>query len=170
MSALAVAFNVPGRPVPQGSMTAFVVHPKAKVGSLPPKPRAIVTDQKGATLGPWKQEIAYRAGLAMGGLDPYRGPVSVGLTFSLSRPRSHFGAKGLRPAAEKYPTHYPDLDKLTRSVLDALKGIVIADDAQVVVLTCGKLYAEQTGVAVSVFDMDSMERAHERLDAPVLAM
>ena len=47
------------------------------------------------------------------------------------------------------PIVKPDLDKLVRSVLDALSGVVFADDAQVTGLLTVKRY-EQAGVPVGV--------------------
>jgi crossover junction endodeoxyribonuclease RusA len=64
-------------------------------------------------------------------------PLDVGITWSLARPKSHWGtgrnADRLKPSAPAYPTSPPDLDKLTRAVFDALtKSGRLGDDAQIV--------------------------------------
>jgi hypothetical protein len=59
------------------------------------------------------------------------------------RPRDHFGARGtVKPSAPKYPATTPDIDKLARALLDALTGVLVLDDKQVVELTCRKSWAE----------------------------
>ena len=54
------------------------------------------------------------------------GPVAVGLRFYLLPP------KNLPKRKPAYPTKRPDLDKLARACLDALRGVLIRDDSQVV--------------------------------------
>ncbi len=72
--------------------------------------------------------------------------VSVTIWFSLRRPASDFvGGKripaGLRNAARflRFPPTGPDIDNLTKFVLDALNGLVYKDDRQVVKLVVYKL-------------------------------
>ena len=76
----------------------------------------------------------------------------VQLAFILPRPRGHYGVRGLRPSAPRYPGRKPDIDKLTRAVLDALvAGGGIRDDARVVRLHADKTYFRRRrgpGVAV----------------------
>jgi Holliday junction resolvase RusA-like endonuclease len=60
----------------------------------------------------------------------------------------------LRDAAAR-PAKKPDADKLARQLLDAITGVIYADDGQVVSLLCEKHYAEgdqppRTEVEVSV--------------------
>lgn len=51
----------------------------------------------------------------------------------------------------------PDIDKLARAVLDALKsGGVLVDDAQVVRLITEKRYGHELGVRITVSDVPSM--------------
>jgi crossover junction endodeoxyribonuclease RusA len=71
--------------------------------------------------------------------------VSVSLTFTLPRPAAHYGRGKqrdvLRVDAPKVPAKRPDLDKLTRAVLDALTTAQIyTDDGLVVRLEAEKCY------------------------------
>ena len=83
-------------------------------------------------------------------------PVYVQLDFYLSRPKSHYGtgrnAQKIKESAPSWPGR-PDVDKLARAVLDALTGLVIADDSTVVELRAGKSYGRRPGVAVLVEEM-----------------
>jgi Holliday junction resolvase RusA-like endonuclease len=65
---------------------------------------------------------------------PWGGPLEVLVAFQVTTPAT-------RP---------PDLDKLTRAVLDALTGIVWTDDAQVVAVAATKRRSATPGVTVTV--------------------
>lgn len=142
----AVRFFVPGVPIPKGSAKAFVVGK-----------RAVVTHDNAKTK-PWQRSIAAEArGVAPGLLD---GAVRVELWFSMPRPKSH-GKPGRKSWAAEHVTR-PDLDKLVRTVLDALTGIVWADDSQVVEVAARKCYADDSGerpagvyISVRLYDADS---------------
>lgn len=70
------------------------------------------------------------------------GQVSVLITFLFSRPKAHYNSKGeVKPKAPFYKSTKPDLDKLCRSTLDGITGVLIKDDSQVVNLICCKVYA-----------------------------
>jgi Holliday junction resolvase RusA-like endonuclease len=121
-----VSFFIPGRPVQQGSKTAFVVGR-----------RAVVTDQNQATLKPWRATVAAHADRGV----TFDVPVAVHLRFVMPRPaRPRFTVPAVKP----------DIDKLVRAVLDGLTdGGLIADDARVVSLTAVEQY-ESTGSPVGV--------------------
>lgn len=76
--------------------------------------------------------------------EPRDGAVFVSLGFAFLRPKSVTEKK--RP----YVTVKPDIDKLARAVLDAMTGVVIRDDAQVVKLEVEKQYSVVTGVGIAV--------------------
>jgi crossover junction endodeoxyribonuclease RusA len=88
---------------------------------------------------PWRQAVEYAALEAHpfgSRIDPIliRGPVAVGIVFSMPRPKS--AKKGAAPDKK------PDIDKLCRSTLDSLvTSGMIEDDARVVALSAAKLYA-----------------------------
>jgi len=108
--------KVIGTPAPQGS--------KRHVG------RGILIESS-AKVKPWREAVVWAA-RESGGKVP--GPVVVDLTFTLQRPKS-------RPKRDIWPDRKPDLDKLTRSTLDALTTAgAIEDDARVVGLIVWKTY------------------------------
>ena len=82
------------------------------------------------------------------------GPVSVSLTFAMPRPKSHFGAKGLKASAPAAHVGKPDVDNLAKLILDQLtrSGNVWRDDSQVVSLTVHKFWATgaEQGCSVSI--------------------
>lgn len=91
---------------------------------------------------------------------PLTGPVHVSVTFRFARPKSHFrtGANShmLRDNAPVFPSGRPDLDKVLRSTMDALgEAGVFKDDAQVVLIGAGKVYADRhpVGAVISVSDL-----------------
>jgi len=123
---------VPGSPAPQGS--------KRHVGH-----GRMVEMSK--ALGPWRERVA----LAVHGegWPMMAGPVWVRLQFVLPRPKS--APKRSTPPAVKRP----DLDKLQRAILDALTGIVFADDSQVICIFARKRIAEideSPGVLIELDD------------------
>lgn len=106
----------------------------------------------------WKAQAASIAGAAYRTrMIPKTEPLIVGIDFYRARNKTHFGtgrnAELLKASAPPYPITAPDIDKLTRSVLDAMTGVIYANDSQVVALQVRKLYAasaaeERTEVAV----------------------
>lgn len=129
-----LSFVVPGRPVPQGGMKAFAR------GN-----RAFVTHSKPKELGDYRARVAIAAQNA--GARIIDGPVSLTVTFVMPRPKSHYGtgrnAGVIKPSAPYYVTTKPDVDKLLRSLFDALTSVAIRDDSQVVMVTMSKVYADQ---------------------------
>jgi crossover junction endodeoxyribonuclease RusA len=115
-----LTFSVPGKAAPQGS--------KRHVG------RGILVESS-KEVGPWRERVALAAHNAMAGRPVQRGAVAVRIDFILPRPKST--PKSTPPAVKR-----PDLDKLARAVLDAITGVIIADDSQVVELRAGKWLAE----------------------------
>ncbi len=145
-------FFVPGIPVPKGSAKSFVYRDK-RTG----KHRAATCQDNAETQKPWAAMIGLMA-RENGCTAPASGPISVGMQFSMPRPKSHFrtgkNSGMLRPdAPEWHDLQRDDLDKLVRCVLDALTGIVYHDDGQVAKLgRTGpeKKYGEIPGVWISI--------------------
>jgi Holliday junction resolvase RusA-like endonuclease len=81
-------------------------------------------------------------------------PVHVRMTFNLPRPAGHYGsgknAGKVRASAPREHVTKPDLDKLARCVLDALTGVVYADDSQVVGINASKCYGAETGCILTI--------------------
>ena len=134
-----VTFFVPGTPIPQGSKTIV------KRGG-----RVWLRDVNGSKLKKWRHKIAATADRGVS----FDCPVSVGLRFVMPRPRRpRFFAPAVRP----------DVDKLTRAVLDALTDSgLIHDDARVVEVEAVKRYetsGEGAGVRVRVAPLPAPDDA-----------
>lgn len=128
-----ISIFVPGVPIPKGSSRAFI---NKRTG------RAIITAANSKTK-PWEQAVAATVRSAIRHDDPYpfRGPVALSLTFFLPRPKKHFNKQGIRPDAPVHHAVKPDLDKLIRSVSDALTVAgVWQDDSQAAKVSAGKQY------------------------------
>jgi len=74
---------------------------------------------------------------------PFEGPVRVLLEFRLPRPKS---------GKRKYPTTRPDVENLTKGLLDSWNGCLWKDDSQVIDLRILKEYADAPGVQVQVLE------------------
>src|SRR5215469_944408 len=121
---------VRGIPKPQGSKRPFAF--KGKDGKL----HASLVEQAGEALVDWRLAVIQEVRSSMlGGLwsKIESGPVWVSINFYLPRPKS-------RPH-DVYCSVYPDIDKLTRAVYDALTiGGAIGDDKQIAKDEHEKLY------------------------------
>ena len=125
-----ISFHVHGLPIAQGSTRAWVVHGKP----------IITSSAKG--LSTWRRLVADVA-QNYAPEEPWEGPVGIELHFGLPKPKSAPKRKRV------WPDKRPDLDKLTRAVLDALTYVVFADDSQVVDIRASKDYGAP-GVVVEV--------------------
>ena len=125
-----IAFEVHGLPIPQGSTRVWMVNGKP------------ITTSSARGLGAWRRLVADVAqGYAPKQL--WEGPVAIQLHFGLPKPKS-------APKTRRvWPDKRPDLDKLTRAVLDALTYVVFGDDSQVVEIQASKDYGAP-GVVIEV--------------------
>jgi len=82
------------------------------------------------------------------------GPVSVALRFAMPRPKSHFGAKGLKPSAPQAHVGKPDADNLAKLILDQATRTerIWRDDSQVVEMHVVKGWAfeQDAGCVVEI--------------------
>ena len=127
--------RVHGYPVPQGRPKAFI-----------PKGWTRPTVYDPATSRDWKRTVNSQVLDAKPG-PPMKGALTVRLVFVLLRPPSVSEKK--RP----FPTVKPDAENLSKAVLDAIKGVVYLDDAQIVDLRVRKEYGEQPGVEIDVEEL-----------------
>lgn len=139
-----VTFDTLALPVPQGSLRSY----RLKDG------RSVIKATNQHPLVLWRGEVrgACMRVLPEGsGLPtfPSGTPVLVSLTFRFPRPRSHYGKRGLLPSAPPAVSRKPDIDKLVRSVLDALTGLLWHDDSQVVGVMATKVWADHKPVGLS---------------------
>lgn len=81
----------------------------------------------------FQRTIGALARYKMGPRAPYDQPLVVALRFHISR-----GGKGRRPSHDVKP----DLDNLSKSVLDAFNKIVWVDDARIVRLDSSKVWTD----------------------------
>ena len=125
-----ISFQVRGLPVPQGSTRTWVIKGKP------------VTTSAARGLGAWRRVVADVA-QRFAPQEPWGGPVEIELHFGLPKPKSAPKRKRV------WPDKRPDLDKLTRAVLDALTYVVFADDSQVVKIDASKDYGPP-GVVVDI--------------------
>lgn len=143
---------VVGTPRPQGSKKAFY---NPKLG------RALIVNDNDAKLRTWRQDVvaatveALKAGACVKA--PPQSPIDLVITFMLPRPKGHWrtgrNAHLLRDDAPRRPTTKPDIDKLQRSTLDAMRDAgVYVDDSQVVRIDARKVWAtERVGAVIDVF-------------------
>lgn len=126
-------FLVRGIPEQQGSSRAFVVNGKPVITST------------NKNLGTWRRLVADVA--QQHNPVVHTQGVKVRLTFLMPKPKS-------APKKQITMTKRPDLDKLIRSILDALTGVFFKDDSQVCHVDAMKCYAEGTdpvGVLVEIW-------------------
>jgi len=121
-------FKVQGvEPAPQGS--------KRHVGNG----RMVESSKK---VKPWRFAVSQAA--LETSHEMFDGPVYVGITFLFARPKAHYNTKGiLKPNAPFHKVSKPDIDKLCRSTLDGITGILLKDDSQVACLMATKQYANE---------------------------
>lgn len=142
-------------------METFIYgHPKAQ-----PRPRAFSRGGKARMYNPpsadiWKAQVA--EGLLEYAHRDDRDPFLLVLTFYMPRPKSHYGTgrnKGkIKDNAPDQHTQKPDIDNLTKAVMDAITVLnVWRDDSQVVSVRATKLWSdipEQAGVNLTIKGID----------------
>lgn len=122
-----ISFTVYGHPEPQGSTKAFI--PKGWS-------RAVITSDN-KKLKPWRQQLSASAEAALsengGELLAKPAGVRLAVCFYFEKPASV-------PRSRVLPSVKPDIDKLTRALMDALTGTIFEDDAQVTDIVVAKRY------------------------------
>ena len=121
---------ISGKATPQGSKKAFVINN-----------RAVLVDASGGNKE-WRKKVT-DAVKAHEQYIRYKGAVNVKMSFYMEKAKSN---------KTGFMMQKPDIDKLARSVLDALTDSeIIEDDSRVVHLTCSKTWAEeQPGVLITI--------------------
>lgn len=145
-----VTFTVLGTPIAQGS--------KRHVG------RGIMVESS-KHLKPWRALVTSAAHEVMvaNNMRPLTGPLTLNVTFRFARPRKHFHtgkrSEVLRPDAPVFHTTMPDVEKLVRSINDAMADAgVMLNDSQVSVVHARKVYVrpgETPGAYVVVEMLDA---------------
>lgn len=119
-----VEFIVLGEPIPQGSMKGFPI--RRGNGAI-----GVSLTSANTKMKPWRQEVALTA-IQKWNAPPSDKPIKLALTFILTRKKT---------VTRTFPTVKPDIDKMTRAIMDALTGVVYYDDGQVVMVVAEKQYA-----------------------------
>jgi crossover junction endodeoxyribonuclease RusA len=155
----ALSFAVEGTPKVQGNhrRNRYGATYEATKGHGPWR-RAVIAAAQSAILG-WEQRRPLQAGVSRT-WEPISDPVSVMVRFRFERPASHYGtgrnARRLRDDAPPLPIsgRIGDIDKLERTILDALTAAeVIVDDRVVAHITADKRWcvdSQQPGAAIYV--------------------
>lgn len=86
--------------------------------------------------------------------NPFDGPCSLELRIYRSIPKSFNCKKQLAAAnGEIRPTTRPDTDNYVKGILDALNGIVVKDDSQIVDIVAQKFYSDTPRIDVVVSEL-----------------
>ena len=158
MSDDGLRFVVFGRPQGKGSKRVLPIRGKTRVGG-----HHIVLVDSNKNAAPWAHRVSTAAAHAMadrargGEIRLARHGVVVEMAFYFARPKGHYGrgrnAKQLLPSAPKDMATMPDVDKLARCAIDALSGVVIVDDSQIVELYASKHYGEPERLEAAVHEL-----------------
>jgi Holliday junction resolvase RusA-like endonuclease len=99
----------------------------------------------------WRDAVAESA-RRQGFTTPTPGPFGVSIDIGVARPLGHYSISGkvLPRYTDAWPDRRPDIDKLARSILDALTGLVWRDDGQVVILDVAKRYADTPSTSIVI--------------------
>tara|TARA_Y100000593_G_scaffold85161_1_gene161823 strand:+ start:3227 stop:3667 length:441 start_codon:yes stop_codon:yes gene_type:complete len=125
-----IEIEVIGSPVPQGSL----------VGN----PRFGMRYTNDKALKSWRQDIIFELMQAKPKEWNNSAPMAVRAEFRFTRPKSHYGKKGLRPSAPEHKSTRPDLDKIVRACGDSLQeSSVVRDDSQIVQWSVLKRWTEE---------------------------
>ncbi|URM87009.1 RusA-like resolvase [Arthrobacter phage Basilisk] len=147
MSRGQVGFWAAGVPLPQGSK---------RIGRNRATGAPVLIDDN-AELKGWREVVDFTARRVVKGREVIDAPCAVDLSFYMPRPKGHYRADGvtLRASAPAlWCAVKPDVDKLSRAVLDSLTTAgVWTEDSRAVILRASMQYARlphEAGVSVLV--------------------
>lgn len=148
-----ITIDVRGTPAPKGSARAFY-----KAGMK----RAVIVKDNSDRQKAWDGAVRESAAEVVGEVEapPFVDrALVVSITFHMARPGGHWGkgknAGRLMPGAPVFPRGKPDIDKLARTTLDALSGVVFDDDSRIARLALSKVYATpgREGATITVAEL-----------------
>ena len=138
---LKIKVEVIGTPIPQGSLVG-----NPRFGGLRYSNDVLLKEWRGRVIN----ELAKAKPPKWDSLAAF----NVVAVFSFTRPKGHYGKKGLKPSAPKYKTTKPDVDKLTRGIGDSIEQAGIAkNDSQIVCWRVNKEFVkgdEPPGVSIMI--------------------
>lgn len=136
----AISFQVVGQPQAKGDK----VHGK----------NGIPRERDAGRKEHWRARAANVAAEARGQRPLFDEAVRVKLVALVLRPKGHYVAgqpdRGLKANAPAFPTSAPDLDKLQRSLGDALQGVMWRNDSQISTWLSMRRYGDTVGILVEV--------------------
>jgi len=134
---MAIAFSVPGRPVPQ---------PRPKVCVRRGKPHGYVEHQH--AIHAYRAAIA-AAAKAAGARPTDEAPLTLIVDLVFVRPKSHYLAHGkIKPSALKIPPG--DCSNYLKGIEDCLNGVAWVDDKQVGKVIVEKSYGTEARTTVRI--------------------
>lgn len=152
---MVIAFEVRGLPVTQGNKTAFPSRDGTRAFM-----REGRSNKANEGFHAWRHAIATEARHAAGDRPLLTGqPLQVVLHFRILKPASAPKTRRTWPIKARSG----DIDKLARAALDAMTGVVFADDSEVVVLAVMKDWGDP-GVTVEVDIVDDSDHARSIVD------
>lgn len=143
-----IEFIIPGDPIPQG------------------RPRAARNGRKIIMYDP-KESREYKQYVSLIARQHapktlLEGPLSVRMKIYRQIPKSTTKKdRALIFEGKKRPITKPDTDNYTKSVLDALNGIIYKDDSQVTDLYASKYYSDDPRVEIKVQEIDIFGKVAE---------
>ena len=136
-----IEFTIPGNPVPQGRPRA------GRAGR-----RIVMYDPKESR--EYKRYVSLIA-RQHAPKTLLKGPLSVRIKIYRKIPKSTTKKdRALISEGIKRPVTKPDTDNYTKSVLDALNGIIYKDDSQVTDLYASKYYSDNPRVELKIQEID----------------
>lgn len=132
---LAIHFTVPGEPRGKG-------RPRFT------KRGGFLSTYTDAMTVRYEATIAAAGAQAMGGMEPLHTPISLRIEAFMGVPKS-WGRKARQEAMEGLVVPgKPDLDNIAKAVMDALNGVLYADDKQVCALRISKRYSLEPQIEI----------------------
>lgn len=125
-------FSVLGPAATKGSTRSFISN----------QTRRVVTLNDNRRLPEFVKLVQVAARWARVKLTPKPHPVTMSITWTFVRPKS--------AQRREHHTVKPDIDKLTRAVLDALTEVAYDDDAQVMTVICHKQYGDEERTDITI--------------------
>jgi crossover junction endodeoxyribonuclease RusA len=140
-----IRLTIIGTPAPQGSKT------KTRWGMREDNPHT----------KPWRATVAAEAAAQWEGRPLIDCAVELDALFVFPRPKSHYRtgryAGQLRTNAPRWCEVKPDADKLARAIGDALTGVLLRDDKQIVQWTIRKVYGDPARCELELAAADEFE-------------
>ena len=78
------------------------------------------------------------------------GAVNMNIIFAFRRPKSLSKKERTVPKTTK-----PDIDNLTKAILDALNGIAWNDDAQIAEISARKVWSKQNQIKIEIWEIET---------------